>query len=251
MPIQLNQPAIGAMQDNLTKNLVLDARLPLMAQNVVAPVLQAAAQKMPDRPVASSASGPNAMKPFDATQRVEPVLSRRLPEMQGHAAATEVSVGESYVRLRVRVNGDNLQVLSANQVDGPLITPSTIVGSHAYEVTLDGKAISAEGLADLGEQRAFPIPGTEAHFITQRQSFEFNVRIPKSQVPDLALSRVAVTLYQFPDGSPRLLQGRIAATPGLQAKAVAQLPALKLETLQPELNQQLLRIFPKLVSPPK
>lgn len=253
MPIQLNQPAIGAMQENLTKNLVLDARLPQMAQSVVAPAVLAASQKMPDQPVAAaSAANANAMKPFDAAQRVDTIPVRRVEEMQGRPELAEVArTGESYVRLRVRASGDNLQIVSANEVDGPLITPNTIIGAHAYEVTLDGKAIAAEGLVDLGEQRSFPVPGTESHFITQRQSFEFNVRIPKSQVPDQSLPRVGVTLYQFPDGAPRLLQGRIAATPGLQAKAVAQLPALKVETLQPELNQQLLRIFPKLVLPPK
>jgi hypothetical protein len=250
-PNQVVQPAAGAFQDNVKELVVLDSRLPQMPQ---APVSATTVQgvKMPDAPAARPIAGLPTMTAFQSNQSPPAPTEAKYADMKAHPeTARSASPGESYVLLRVRATGDRLTVIGANEVQGPLIISSTVAGEHAYEVTLDSKPLVAEGILDVGVSRSFPRPGSNEHYITTRSSFDFNVRVPRSAVPDQALQRLSITLYRFPDASPKLIQGGIAAQTGLQAKPVATLPALKLETLAPEVNKQLLHIFPAIPQAPK
>jgi hypothetical protein len=75
---------------------------------------------------------------------------------------------EQYVRLRVRVRGDQLTVLDSHLVDGPLSAPTTLHGAAVYEVTAGDRLVHTSAVPDLGqEQRSFPNlegpPGQRGH----------------------------------------------------------------------------------------
>jgi hypothetical protein len=54
-------------------------------------------------------------------------------------------------------------------------------------------------------------------------------------------------VYRFADTSPKMIQGRISAQPGLQALPVAQLQGIKVESLEPGLREKFQKVFPRLV----
>ena len=69
---------------------------------------------------------------------------------QQHREPAEAGTGEGYVRLRMRLRGDVLQVVDSHFVEGPLAQHSTFHGSHAYEVSLGDQLLHAGSLPDLG-----------------------------------------------------------------------------------------------------
>jgi hypothetical protein len=155
----------------------------------------------------------------------------------------DVSPG-GYVRLRVRVTSDQMRIVGAARVDGPLAQSAGIVGDHAYEVTLDGQLISREGLPDIGVSRAYPRPGQVEHHLTERPSVEFNIRVPLDRLPESALARLRLSLFSFPDASSRKISGLVTEQFGQQAKLVAHLDGVSQARLEPAALEQLRRIFP-------
>jgi hypothetical protein len=252
MANQLNQPKLGALQEGADEKIILNPRLPKMAETPQT-TIDIKGVQMPKAPAVHAPAGGAVMAAFDRAKVIKerPVV-RAVEDMKAHPeiASKEVT-GQSYIRLRVRAAGDRLTVLDVHEVDGPLVVSPNVAGEHAYEVQLDSKSLNAEGILDVGVSRSFPRPGSNEHFITPRSSFDFNVRIPKASLPDSAIPRLSITLYQFPDASPKLIQGRISAQTGLQAKAIARLPALNVESLEPNVTEKFQKIFPKLVVPLK
>jgi hypothetical protein len=108
--------------------------------------------------------------------------------------------GQQYVRLRLRLRGDQISVIDSHLVDGPLGQVTAFPGTNAYEVTLDGRLLHAGSLPDLGVQRSFPNPsGSEierGHFFTDRDVVEFVARVPAEALTTDSIGRVQVTLHR-------------------------------------------------------
>ncbi len=109
---------------------------------------------------------------------------------------------EQYVRLRVRVRGDQLTVLDSNLVDGPLSAPTTLHGAAVYEVTVGDRLVHTASVPDLGQQqRSFPNlegpPDQRGHHFTERASGEFSVRIPAAELTAETIGAVQVRLHRL------------------------------------------------------
>ncbi len=108
--------------------------------------------------------------------------------------------GQRYVRLRMRLRGDQMSVIDSHLVEGPLGQVTGFPGTNAYEVTLDERLLHAGALPDLGVQRSFPNPaGPESqhgHFITERDVVEFTARVPAEMLTPETIGRVRVTLHR-------------------------------------------------------
>ena len=107
---------------------------------------------------------------------------------------------EQYVRLRVRVRGDQMSVVDSHLVDGPLSQDKAFPGTNAYEVTLGDRLLNAGALPDLGTQRSFVDPNgpdeQQTHHITEREVFEFTARVPAAELSPDTIGEVAVRLHR-------------------------------------------------------
>src|SRR5262249_22858202 len=97
---------------------------------------------------------------------------------------------------------------------------------------------------DIGVSRSFPRPNQDEHHFGTRPTIEFNVRIPRSQLPPDALSRVRLTLYRLPDPSPKNIVGMVNKHFGDQARVVASVEGLRDEHLAGSAREQIRRLFP-------
>lgn len=108
--------------------------------------------------------------------------------------------GEQYIRMRVRVRGDQLSVIDSHLVDGPLGQTAGFSGANAYEVSVDDRLLHAGSLPDLGFQRSFVNPNGPAdqrgHHFTDRSTFEFMARVPAHEVTPETIGRIAVRLHR-------------------------------------------------------
>jgi hypothetical protein len=124
------------------------------------------------------------------------------PAQRPRSGAGSGRPAEQYVRLRVRVRGDQLTVLDSSLVDGPLSAPTTLHGAAVYEVTTGDRLVHAAAVPDLGqEQRSFPNPegppDQRGHHFTGRASGEFSVRIPAAELTAETIGAVQVRLHRL------------------------------------------------------
>ena len=151
----------------------------------------------------------------------------------------EGSPEEGYVRLRMRLRGDVLQVVDSHFVQGPLAQHSTFHGSHVYEVSLGNRLLHAGSLPDLGVQRSFVAPDGEAsglgHHVVEREVVEFMARVPAAEVTPQTLAGIRVTLHRVkePVHVQRLGTEPLAEQLERQVRSVAQLVGLP-ESALPE-----------------
>ena len=209
------------------------------------PVMAAAQAEI--RPPAP-APGARAMEPFKPP--ANPQASTPSGEMKARPQPAE-QAPQGYLRLRVRVTDGRMRIVGAQTVDGPLALSPSFVGQHAYEVMLDARPIALEGLPDFGVSRSYPRPEQHEHHITARPTYEFNVRVPRSLLPGDALSRLHVTLFRFPDASPKTAAASVARQFGQQASVVAAIEGVREEHIEAPALEQLKRLFPSSFGPPK
>jgi hypothetical protein len=244
MANQIDQASPGQMQAGATTEpTILAPGLSRMTVPTTAPVVRGAL--MPAQPPAIVASGP-VMQPFKPGESVSAATSGT-GDMKPYLRVADdpTAVRESYLRLRVRVVHGQMSIVGITSVDGPLAVRPDIVGAHAYQLVLDGKPIVTEGIPDVGVQRSYPRPGEHEHFVTERQVFEFTARVARTAVPADALQRVSMTLFRFPDASPKPIQGLIAQQFGPRAVSVAHLPALPETAFEADARVQARQLFPK------
>ena len=139
-----------------------------------------------------------------ATVRVaQPTLKRELPEMQAVKEVASGGEGRVMYGSGLRVSGDRVTVVGAKAVEGPLVERPNLHGSLAYDVTVGAKRVAAGSILDLGERRSFPNESPDApreqrgHFISEVPTYEFNVRVPASEVTMKALPRLNIRLYRI------------------------------------------------------
>jgi hypothetical protein len=147
--------------------------------------LKAAFERTPQEPTEPD-------RPLDLPDQEPPRAQRR------RGAGRED--GEQYVRLRVRVRGDQLSVVDSHLVDGPLAQVTTFPGSNAYEVVSGDRLLHAGALPDLGIQRSFVNPNGPAtqrgHHITERETFEFSARVPAHELTAETIADIRVVLHR-------------------------------------------------------
>jgi len=123
------------------------------------------------------------------------------PDMQPTKSGTASAPAlEQYVRLRIRVRGDQLSVVDSHLVDGPLAQVNGFPGSNAYEIRLGDRLLHAGALPDLGIQRSFVAPhalkGQRVHHITEREVFEFSARVAAHEITRETIGNIIVRLYR-------------------------------------------------------
>jgi hypothetical protein len=144
---------------------------------------------------------------------------------------------EQYVRLRIRVRGDQLSVVDSHLVDGPLSQTTVFPGPNAYEVTSGERLLHAGVLPDLGVQRSFVNPGgpdlQRGHHITERDVFEFSARVPAHEVTAETIGDIRVVLHRVKEEArtPRLGTAPLGRQFERQMRPVAQVVGLPESTL--------------------
>jgi hypothetical protein len=139
---------------------------------------------------------------------------------------------EQYIRLRIRVRKGRLSVVDSHLVDGPLGQVTGFPGSHAYEVTLDGRLLHAGALPDLGVQRSFPNlhgpPLERGHYITERDTYEFAARLPADEVTSKTIGKIAIRLLRVKEetGAARLAENPLSEQFERELRPVAELVGL-------------------------
>lgn len=178
-------------------------------------------------PAAVAAGQPDMVAATEEQRAAEEAQAAALPDMQpaegvpvvdesagdqvptAGAEPTAAPDGESYLRVRLRVEGGQATVIHASRVEGPLATAREVRGAFAYEVTVDGRPVAGDALGDLGVVRSFPNPQSpdpreHVHHITKVDTYEFTARIPAERLPADALDRVEISLLRITDASRAL-----------------------------------------------
>jgi hypothetical protein len=146
-------------------------------------------------------------EPFDesAARAEQPVGEAPPPEQRPVGEHSVLRAGEGYVRLRLRVQGDQVTVIDSHLVEGPLSQPTSFQGAGAYEVTSGGRLVHAESVPDLGVQRSFQNlegpPEQRGHYMRQRDVLEFMARVPAEELTPETLAGIRVTLHRVEEPS--------------------------------------------------
>jgi hypothetical protein len=172
-------------------------------------------------------------------------ISSQRKDMEAHPV-TNLDQPQSYLTLRLRVIDNQLHVVAAKEVPGPLAQPGMLVGEQAYEVVLDGQRLAIGDVADFGERRSYPRPGEHEHHVTEIAMPEFTVRIPRTALAAGVLDRLKINLYRFANATPKPVAERVLLGQqlGSQAKLALSLDGLKLARVQPQAREHLKAIFP-------
>jgi hypothetical protein len=171
-------------------------------------------------------------------------LGDQLPPTSRPEAAAPRPAGEQYIRMRVRVRGDQLSVIDSHLVDGPLGQADGFSGANAYEVSVDDRLLHAGSLPDFGVQRSFANPNGPAeqrgHHFTERSTYEFMARVPAHEVTPETIDRIAVRLHRVKEEART---DRIGAAPlarqfPRQVRPVAELVGLPASVLPEAIEQR-------------
>ena len=174
-----------------------------------------AREDLPTKRAAEGASGQeDLMNSGDARQPP----SGEPPDQQRPRQAERT--GEQYLRLRVRVDNEQLSIVDSQLVDGPLTQTTAFQGRFAYEVTYGGRLLHAGSIPDLGTVRSFAHPnGTleqRGHHTYELSSYEFDARVSAAQLQGTELSKISIALYRVkqparPDAPRAMLSSELLA----------------------------------------
>lgn len=217
------------MKPGSTESRVENPKQPAMPEAVKNSETVHGPQMVPDAAPQRDAKGmpePAAQSPAsDAVARAEQQPTAAVPS------------GESYLRLRVRVNGKQMSVVQAAEVDGPLAQPEMLGGKFVYEVAHEGKRIAAEHIPDLGVRRSFPrkdgpLEGRVHHF-EPLSVFEFTVRVPKAALAQADLPKTQIALYEIKaDTPPQPMSPQVLSAQFSQnLREIARMNAIQLDAM--------------------
>lgn len=196
-------------------------------------------------PLAPTASGDKIMGPLKVERptKAEPPKT----DMKPRLIAKPGDHAPSYLTLRVRVVDNELQIVAAKEVEGPLSPPTMLIGEQAYEVILDGERLSVGDVPDF-ERRSYPRPGETEHYISQIQMPEFTVRLPKTGVTADRLERLRINVYRFANAVPKTVSphGTLMQVFGSQTKLLYSLDGIRPDRIAPAARPHLQAIFPEL-----
>jgi hypothetical protein len=154
---------------------------------------------------------------------------------------------EGYVRLRLRLDRGRLSVAGARAVAGPLLQPVRLHTGLACEVMVAGRRVAVESIPDLGVWRALPEPGqggggpAPGHHVTELDAFEFQMRVPRDDLPLAVLADARVTVYRCKSDAPTdpIGPGPIAEQFRRELREVARVDGVRLWELAPEVQEEL------------
>ena len=195
---------------------------------------------MPEEPKADRGKQ-RRMPPFRKSTARTP--KTEYPDQQERKSAAERPQG--YVRLRVRVQDNELYVVGAQAVEGPLVERTKLHGALAYEVTMGSKLLAADAVPDVGVRRSFPDPSGDperrGHFVTPLESYELNVRVPKEDVSLASLPQLDIALYRVKEevARPLTAAGPIGPQFERELRPVAQMKGIRREDLAPPVREEL------------
>ena len=137
-----------------------------------------------------------------APRQDEPISDQRGLRRPAHA-------DEGYVRLRMRVDDGNMSILDSTIVDSTLVQPVAIHGNFAYEVTEGERRLHFDSIPDLGVIRGFVNPDgppeQRQHHTYEQSVYEFDVRVPTTQLAAATLPHVAIALYRVKEQRPHMM----------------------------------------------
>jgi hypothetical protein len=192
-------------------------------------------------PVEPVATPPTSGEPAEAGQPLPPQEPRAAP-----AAAPQ----ERYVRMRVRVRGDQLEVADSWVVESPLSRPERLHPGLVYEVAVGGEQVTFGSIPDAGVRRSFPpeepTDEVKGHHIEELPSYEFPVRIPQQALSARALPEMRISVYRIKGPVPeqRALPMPLLDQFPTELRPVAELRGLRLDEL-PESVQEVLEGAPE------
>jgi hypothetical protein len=224
--------------------VVEDARLPAMddqaRSDVMGEVAEAAGGRVMSEP---PPSGEEAAGEYPD---MEPITAHPAADAESFAAGEH---GEGYVRLVVGVEEGNMRVIDGSVVEGPLVEEN-LTGQMAYQAIVRGRRIGAEAFSDLAVEHAYAPPDDESggHSVGEIASYQFVVRIPRSEITlddlsELEIELVRPTTDLLSQVSPRSSEtfDAAAATAGVESPSVvARVEGVNLDEL-PERAGQALR----------
>lgn len=115
---------------------------------------------------------------------------------------------ESYVRLRLRVEGGQISVVGVREVEGPLVQPEQVHAGLTYEASLGKRRLAVGSIPDVGAERSFPDPERpeRGHFVSERPSYEVSVRVPRAELSRSNIGRLQLALYRTKELTERPLE---------------------------------------------
>jgi hypothetical protein len=190
---------------------------------------------MPEEP-ASATTGRNIMKPLPGrrSQAKPKSLGDQVPIAAADEAAEE---GTGYVRLRVRMEGGELQLRGAKFVGGPLQRDEPVSAGLTYEARIGRRTIAHGDMPDAVEWRSHPDPegrpGREGHHVAEQSRSDFNVRIPAGEVDEKTIEDLNVTVYRWRGEGPgdHIDVGGLSLAPKRAVETVATLKGLGMSDL--------------------
>jgi hypothetical protein len=235
--------------------VVEDARLPAMddqaRSDVMGEVAEAAGGRVMSEPPPSgdrlmSEPPPSGEEAAGEYPDMEPITAHPAADAESFAAGEH---GEGYVRLVVGVEEGNMRVIDGSVVEGPLVEEN-LTGQMAYQAIVRGRRIGAEAFSDLAVEHAYAPPDDESggHSVGEIASYQFVVRIPRSEITlddlsELEIELVRPTTDLLSQVSPRSSEtfDAAAATAGVESPSVvARVEGVNLDEL-PERAGQALR----------
>lgn len=227
LPRKADKPAEGERPQAVEHRRAGDAG-GLREKTAAAPGLRAT--RLASKPEADEAAMSRAEAAAGRPMHL-PDLGSQIPRraQSNEGAAPE---HEQYVRLRIHVAGDRLEVVDSHLIDGPLGPPRPLTGTNAYEISIGDRLVYAGSLPDLGVQRSFVDPVGPArglgHYETGRTVYDFNARIPARELTRETIGRVRVTLHWIkePGQIHRLDQRRLAEQLPRSMRLVGELVGL-------------------------
>lgn len=214
-----DNPAGDRGMDAAAEPVVEDASLASMGEPQAADVMGAAAAA----PGPHQMSEPQPAAEFEGAEEypdMEP-LAGPAGGGQGAQAFAAQRHGDGYLRLLIEVEDSEPRVVDASVVEGPLVQVDDLTGEMAYEVLVGERRVAADAFDDLAREHVYPPPDdpTAAHQSRTASRFQFNVRIPRSEVTMHELADVEITLVR-----PRQttqLAAHAAIAPGKPLEAAA------------------------------
>ncbi|MEV4351215.1 M64 family metallopeptidase [Actinoplanes sp. NPDC049596] len=111
---------------------------------------------------------------------------------------------DSYVRMEVRVQGGEMTILNAHEIEGPFVEPAVVANGLAHEVMVNGSLVAIGSAPDAMVSRSFSEPGygPPEHHIYDLDTYEFAVRVPTSSLRGARASDVTITVVDVPAPTP-------------------------------------------------
>ena len=179
------------------------------------------------------------------TEEAVPMDLQSLPPMESRKAKPAEEKTERYVRMRVRVRGDEVEVVGAWSVEGPLVAQEKLHAGLAYEVAVGESQVATGSIPDVGVRRSFPPPEPDGemkgHHIEEVPSYEFPVRIPQPDLPVRSLPKLRITVYRIKGEVPAesLSGAPLERQFAEELRPVAELKGLRLKDLPDDVQEQL------------